>query len=74
MSYLDQLTKHPYYSKMVGKLSESDKKIIEEFILSNNSLDRNQFEHLANRYFIDKPKPKNWKLISELLSVINSNR
>lgn len=74
MSYLDKLAKHPYYGRMVGKLTKPDKEMIEDFIAINKFADRNQFESLANRFFIDKPKPKNWKLISELLSVINSYR
>ena len=73
ISQYENLERDAYYSKITKKLNETDKSFILVYLSSNKHLDKNAFEYKANRIFIDlENKTKNWKIIMELLSVLNS--
>lgn len=63
---------HPWLSKVYAKLRLDDMNAIESFIASNSLLDKGSFELKVNRMFLDKPKPKRFKEILELLTCCNS--
>lgn len=63
---------HPWLGKSFKKLKKSDLEICFKFLKDFESLDKNDFEFKLNRLFLDKDKPKNWMIISELLSNVNS--
>jgi len=66
------LNTHPWYSKYIPKLKQTEILFIQHFIESNNQLDRNDFQYKINRLFIDDSnRPKNHPLITEILTVIN---
>lgn len=54
------------------KLKQDDIIVAEGFLLKNQDMDKNDFALAIVRMFMDKPKPKNWKLIEELLICANS--
>lgn len=65
---------HPWLRKSFNKLSSSDIEICVKFIEENDNEGKSSFDQLVNRLFIDnKTKPKNWKIILELLSCTNSS-
>jgi hypothetical protein len=74
LEIIKMLSIDPFYGRLMKKLSTADLDIILSFCENSISLDRNEFEHRANRFFMDREKPKNWKIISEILSVINARR
>lgn len=59
---------HAWYGKLYNKLSVGDIKIAETFLNENELLDNIKYDLAVNRLFLDKEKPKNWKIITELLS------
>ena len=64
---------HAWLCKSFNKLKADDLAFCEQFINDNDLLDKKKFDALVNRLFMDdKIKPKNWKIISELLSCSNS--
>ena len=67
LSYKD----HPMLGKQFKKLKLEDTFLIYEFLTANISDSKDQLEQKINRLFIDKEKPKNWKIICELLSCSN---
>lgn len=72
MSRLDNflsLKDHAWLKKSYLKLSGDDLDLAKSFILENDHLDRASFEMAVNRMFLDKPKPKSWKYILELLTI-----
>jgi len=72
---LDILEKHPHYFKLLARLTINEKLIVIEFFQENRNLDKNLFEYKINRMFIDRiEKPKNWSIIMEVLSIVNSIR
>lgn len=70
MQMFSALEKHPYYGPLIKKLGKSELNLITEFCKNNHSTTRDQFVHLTNRYFLDKPKPKNWQTICDILTAI----
>lgn len=66
------LIEHAFYSRLCARLTEGERALIQEFIHNNDLLDKNEFESAINRLFIDKVKPKNWAVILEALSVVNT--
>lgn len=60
------------YEKSAKKLSEADFDRVVEFIDDNDHLGHLEFEYAVNRMFLDKPKPKHFAIMQELLSVVNT--
>lgn len=69
----NELFNHAWHGKNVKKLNKIDLIFITNFIETNNDLSKNDFEMAVNRIFINKERPKNWCIILELLSCINSS-
>jgi predicted nuclease of restriction endonuclease-like RecB superfamily len=64
---------HPFLRKGFQKLKKSDIDFLYNFINENMNLNTEEFEKTINRFFLDKQiKPKNWNIISELLSSSNT--
>jgi hypothetical protein len=63
---------HPLLKKQYKKLADYELAIAMGFILDNIYLSKDDFERKAVRLFMDKPKPKHWKEIEELLLCANS--
>jgi hypothetical protein len=64
---------HPWLKKVYKKLKASDREICSQFIKKHDALNKNDFEILINRMFLnDQNKSQNWKLILELLSCCNN--
>jgi len=64
---------HPRHSKYIKKLKTTDIDCLRSFILINDHLNKSDFESKLNRFFLDKiDKPKNYKIILDLLSCVNS--
>jgi hypothetical protein len=69
----ESLQNHPWLKKSWGKLKIAERDFARQFLNDHANLDRGQFEFKVNRMFLDQPiKPKNWTIISELLSNANS--
>lgn len=68
----NKLDDHPLYKKLKDKLRDSDFVTIEKFLEINGNESNETFEFYLNRFFLDREKPKNWSIISELLSITNS--
>lgn len=66
------MERHPWLKKSWARLSAAEIALANSFIATNDSLDLGEFEKAVNRMFMDKPKPKNWTVICELLSCSNS--
>jgi len=65
----DNLIKHPWFSKLYVKLTEKELVFCRNFLDNHETLDNGNFEMAINRLFLEKDKPKNWKVICELLMV-----
>lgn len=65
---------HAWLKKVHSKLKAEDRRIAEEFIASHDGLDQGAFEMAVNRMFLDKPKPKRFGEILELLTCCNVTR
>lgn len=69
----ESFKKHPWFSKLFLKMKKDDDLFCINFIDDNKDLKNDEFEKKVNRVFIDKSdKPKNWKIISEILTCINT--
>lgn len=67
------LKDHAWFGRYFSKLSNQDLILVQDFLSSTKDLGRDDLELAINRLFLDKSvKPKNWKLILELLSCSNS--
>lgn len=63
---------HPWLKRVVAKLSAADRATALHFVYANGDMDKGRFEFAINRMFLDKPKPKNWTAILELLTCANA--
>lgn len=64
-----------FYGDKYRSLKKESSELLHIFMERNWHINKNDFEFKANRYFIDqKEKPKDWKMICELLSVVNNMR
>jgi hypothetical protein len=63
---------HAILGKLYKRLKAEDITALNSFLKANAHLDKGSFERAVNRMFIDRPKPKHWKEIIELLSCANS--
>jgi hypothetical protein len=63
---------HPWLKKSFNRLSAKEKQIAVDFIIAHDFLDKPNFELAVNRMFLEKERTKNWTIISELLSCVNS--
>jgi len=63
---------HGWLKKAHSRLGQADLALAHSFIQENQSLDKGAFELKVNRMFLDRPKPKNWTVIVELLTCCNS--
>lgn len=66
---LEATRNHPWNKRLFKKLTADDLTIIKTWFAMQDGLDKNQYFHNLHRMFLDMPnKPKNWALISEILS------
>jgi len=66
-------SEHAWFRKVFKRLKKDDIAFAELVLNEQALLDKNDFELMCNRLFMDKPnKPKNWKEIQELLANSNS--
>lgn len=64
---------HAWLKKSYSKLSNTSIELAEDFLRINESLNKDDFEFKVNRLFLDNSnKPKEWVVITELLSNSNS--
>lgn len=68
---LNKLKDHAMYGKLIKKLKRSEVDLLVSIINNNEHLNKAEFSKLASRYFINKPKPKNYLIIIELLDVVS---
>lgn len=64
---------HPWLSRVYKQLNKSEFDMAIAFIEANDHLAKDAFEQAAVRMFLDKPKPKHWTAIEELLVCANSS-
>lgn len=57
----------PWFSRVFKRLSKEDQALCLAWIQRNDALDKAAFEMAVHRMFLDKPKPKRWTEITELL-------
>lgn len=62
------LKEHAWLGRSYSKLSKAELAVCQAFVEAKHG----DFEHDLNRLFLDKPKPKHWKEILELLTCFNS--
>lgn len=74
MVALSETQKHPFLKRLFKGMKSDDVSMIVNFIRESEGLEVNEFEKKINRLFIDKGdlKPRKWKEISEVLSVVNT--
>lgn len=65
------LKDHPWYGRYYKKLTPADVTYAEWFMVYYYGCDKGVFEAAVNRMFVDKDKPRNWAVISELLAAAN---
>ena len=59
---------HPWYGRLYKKLTQKDINEAEMFLEKNSELPKEQYEIAVNRFYLDRPKDKNWLVITELLA------
>lgn len=69
----EQFKNHPWLGRVYKRLDKADLELAHGFLSENASLNKAAFESAALRLFLDKPKPKNWTAIEELLVCANSS-
>jgi hypothetical protein len=60
------------YQKNALKLSEAEFDEMVAFLEEKDDLGHLEFEYAVNRMFLDRPKPKHFAIVQELLSVANT--
>lgn len=68
----DLCERYPY-QKSARRMSEAEFDQMVAFIDDHNELGHLEFEYAVNRMFLDKPKPKSWAIVQELLIAANSH-
>lgn len=63
---------HPWLGRVYKQLSRAEVDIALGFMADNSHLANAAFERAAVRMFLDRPKPKHWTAIEELLICANS--
>lgn len=66
------LQTHAFAKRLYDKLTTADVELCVAFIKQHDALSQSEFELAVNRMFLDREKCKNWKIISELLSIANA--
>ena len=65
--------KESHVGKLMAKITTHEFISITRFVEERRSLDKGAFEKDINRWFLDSSdKPKNWAIMSEILSCINT--
>ncbi len=65
------LATHAWLGRAYKQLKPDEMTLAREFIAAHDALDRGAFEMAVNRMFLDRPKPRHWCQIMELLSCAN---
>lgn len=66
-----ELGDHPWFCRVVARLGDADREVIEDFISRSRELELSAFEMAVNRMFLDRERPRRWREIMELLTVAN---
>ena len=67
------LKDHPWLGRSYKKLSKADEAWAIAWLEDNKGLTKDQAPHHIVRLWLDKPRPKAWKEIEELLMCANSS-
>lgn len=70
--HLKEMIKEYHWQKRWSKLKTTEQDIVTRYLIDKQSLTKSLFEIGINRLFLDQEKPKNWTLILEILSNVNS--
>ena len=68
----EKMANHAMLGRLYQRLGAPELGIARAFLLNQAEASREAFEMALNRMFLDRPKPKNHRLILELLSCANS--
>jgi hypothetical protein len=63
-------SQYPYQARCL-KMTEAEFDLMVEFLEENDGLGHLEFERAVNRMFLNKPKPRNFVTIMEMLTVAN---
>ena len=67
---LQAMAKHPMHSKMFRRLSHDEMELVKQFIKDNEALGKDRFMHNANRWYLDRQKPKHltdmWSIVIQV--------
>lgn len=66
------LKDHPWLGRSFKKLSKADEDYCIAWLEANAGLSKDQAPHYIVRLWLDRPKPKAWKEMEELLICANS--
>jgi len=69
---LKEYAKSYHGQRLCDRLTESEFDEVVAFIDDNEDLDHLQFEYAVNRFYLDQPKPKNFPVMQEILSSVNT--
>jgi hypothetical protein len=61
------LEHHAWLKKSYAKLSKSEIALGEKIMAENETTDKNELASMILRLWLDKPKPKGWIYLEELL-------
>jgi hypothetical protein len=68
----DGYAEHPWLHKSYKKLTAEERALAHRFLSENGALTKDEFILRVNRMFLDRPKPKNFTVIQELLTCANA--
>lgn len=75
MKWQEILSAHPFYRKLFVRLTQNEKDVISKFLTENKHLpDEAFFTQVDYLFLYTQNKPKNWAIISEVLSIMCKNR
>lgn len=67
---LKDMERHPMLGNLIKKLKKVELQQCLEFIRQHDHMDKNDFAHHVNRWFLGQPKPKNhtamWAIVSQV--------
>lgn len=73
-SALYGLRAHPHYGRLLEKLNRSEFSTILDFCRDHQDYSSHAFTEKADTMFLDKPKPKNWLIIVEILLLLGAKK
>lgn len=68
------LEKHAFYGRDFKRLKVTENIQCQAFIIENEHLKHLEFEQAVQRWLVDRPRPKNYPLMCDLLLAANTTR